>query len=117
MKEYEHCSSNEQVIFNQILCSKINQIECAFGRLKARWKILLRPSDIPVRLLTNLIYSCFVLHNFCEKRNTEVDTNQIEHVILEERRNGVSRKIISRGDKTCSSTTATGVKVRDTITD
>ena len=36
MKEYDHCTSNEEVIFNQILRSARNQIECAFGRLKAR---------------------------------------------------------------------------------
>ena len=40
MKEYEACISNEQVIFNNMLRFARNQIECAFGRLKARWSIL-----------------------------------------------------------------------------
>ena len=35
MKEFEHCSNNEQVIFNNMLRSARNPIECAFGRLKA----------------------------------------------------------------------------------
>ena len=40
MKEYDSCQSNEQVIFNTMLRSIRNQIECAFGRLKARWRML-----------------------------------------------------------------------------
>ena len=33
MKEYLHCANNEEVIFNSILMSARNTIECAFGRL------------------------------------------------------------------------------------
>ena len=55
MKEFDHCSTNEEVIFNQMLRAARNQIECAFGRLKARWRILLRPMDIPVQKLLNAI--------------------------------------------------------------
>ena len=39
MKEFDTCSENEEVIFNNLLRSARNQIECAFGRLKARWSI------------------------------------------------------------------------------
>ena len=48
MKEYEHCSTNEEVVFNQMRRSTRSTIECAFGKLKARWRILQRPMDIPV---------------------------------------------------------------------
>ena len=75
MKEHEHCSSNEKVIFNQMLRGARNMIECAFGRLKARQRILLRPMDITVEKLTNIIYPCFVLHNFCEEVKDEVNAN------------------------------------------
>ena len=64
-KEHEHCSNNEEVIFNQMLRSARNITECAFGRLKERWRSLLRPMDIHVEKLSNIIYACFVLHNFC----------------------------------------------------
>lgn len=37
MKEYPHACTNEEVIFNNMLKSARNPIECAFGRLKARW--------------------------------------------------------------------------------
>ena len=42
IKEYDACRSNEEVVFNQMLRSTRNQIECAFWRLKARWRILQR---------------------------------------------------------------------------
>lgn len=42
MKEYVEDAYNEKAIFNQVLRSGRNQIECAFGRLKTRWQILNR---------------------------------------------------------------------------
>ena len=54
MKEYEHWSTNEEVVFNQMLRSTGNTIECAFGKLKARWRILQCPMDIPVDKLPNV---------------------------------------------------------------
>ena len=43
MKEYTYCSSDEQVAFNEMLRSARNQIESAYGRLKAQWRILNHP--------------------------------------------------------------------------
>ena len=111
MKEHDHCNSNQQVIFNQMLWSARNQIECAFGRLKARWRILQRPMDISVKDIPNVILSCFVLHNFCEKNKAEVDANAVEQLIIEE------RSCINKIDKSYSYTTPLGTKVRDSITD
>ena len=37
-----------EVIFNSMLRSARNQVECAFGRLKARWAILTRKIDVHV---------------------------------------------------------------------
>ena len=53
-------------------------IKCAFGCLKARWKMLLRPMDNPVEKLSNIIYACFVLHNLCEETKGEEDANFVE---------------------------------------
>lgn len=66
LKEYCNCTSNEEVIFNQKLRSVRNQIECAFGRLKARWRILNRPMDIDIEFVPTVVYACCVLHNYCE---------------------------------------------------
>ena len=66
MKEYSTCSTNVQLLFNNMLRSARNQIECAFGRLKARWRILNRTMDVDLEFATTMIYTCFVLHNFCK---------------------------------------------------
>ena len=92
VKEFEVCKSNEEVIFNQMLKSARNQIECAFGRLKATWRILMRPMDIPVSQLPNVLFACFVLHNFCESEKEDVDLSVVEQVFDE---NAVKLKLIS----------------------
>ncbi|CAB4035871.1 Hypothetical predicted protein, partial [Paramuricea clavata] len=76
MKEYESCRSNEQVVFNQMLRSARNPIECACGRLKARWSILTRKMDLSLNILPIVIYACFTLHNFCEQHKAHVDREQ-----------------------------------------
>ena len=78
MKEYETCASNEQVIFKNMLRSARNPIECAFGRLKARWAILNTKMDIKLDLVPTIIYVCFVLHNYCEKNNMYIDEDLVE---------------------------------------
>ena len=55
------------------------------------------------------IFACFVLHIFCERQKSDVDTTLIEEIILEQR----SKTII---DKVNSYTTPMGRKVRNTIT-
>lgn len=40
MKEYSSPRNNEEVIFNNMLRSARNTIECAYGRLKTRWQVL-----------------------------------------------------------------------------
>ena len=86
MKEYGNCSTNEDAVFNQVLRSIQNTIEYAFGKLIARWRILQRPMDIPVDKLPNVIYACFVLHNFCEAQKSEIDPVELEVVMQEESR-------------------------------
>ncbi|XP_066928363.1 putative nuclease HARBI1 [Clytia hemisphaerica] len=110
MKKYESCRNNEEVIFNLMLRGARNQIECAFGRLKARWRIPLRPMDIPVERLPNIIFACFVLHNFCEKRKADVDQNLVEMIMRDE------RKFTNTKDKIYSYDSSAGRSVRETLT-
>ena len=91
MKEFDHCSTNEEVIFNQMLRAARNQIECAFGRLKARWRILLRPMDIPVQKLPNVIFACFVLH----KTENRCRYRLVEEIILKQRSKTIINKVNS----------------------
>ena len=53
-------------------------IECAFGRLKARFGALRREMDICQTSLSDVIYSCFVLHNFCELHKERVPEEHIK---------------------------------------
>ena len=50
-------------------------IECAFGRIKARFGCLRRGMDINLRDLPAVIHSCFILHNYCELKNENVNRN------------------------------------------
>ena len=60
MKEYSSFLEEKHVTFNNKLRSARNQIECAFGRLKARWRILNRPIDVDLDFAVTMI-SCFIL--------------------------------------------------------
>ena len=42
-------------------------VENAFGRLKARWRILKRQLDIHVQEVPFVIGACCILHNLCEE--------------------------------------------------
>ncbi|XP_057310515.1 putative nuclease HARBI1 [Hydractinia symbiolongicarpus] len=109
MKEFDHCISNEQVIFNQMLRSARNQIECAFGRLKARWRILNHAMDLQVKHVPNAILACFALHNFCEIEKSFVDPKVVEELALKD------RSLVNTVDKLNSYTTTSGTRVRDTL--
>ena len=78
IKEYESCKNNEQVVFNQMLRSARNPVECAFGRLKARWSILTRTMDLSLNIIPTVVYACFTLHNFCEQHKTYIDPDQVQ---------------------------------------
>ena len=67
MKEYASGGATRQEqYFGYTLCSGRNVIECSFGRLKARFAALRRPMDVNIHDLPFVIYTCFVLHNYCE---------------------------------------------------
>ena len=110
MREFESCTSNSQVLFNQMLRSARNQIECAFGRLKARWRILLRPIDLKLDSTPTVIHTCFILHNFCERRKIEISREEVEHVMIMERQENKTTC-----DKIYSYHTLDGAKVRDSL--
>ena len=77
MKEFEHCGNDDEVIFNNMLRSARNPIECTFGRLKARWSILTRKMNMKLEKVPTIVYACFVLHNYCELKSCYVDSEQV----------------------------------------
>ena len=84
MKEFSNCTTEKMVLFNNSLRTVRNQVECAFGRLKARWRILNRAVDIDLEFAVSMIYSCFILHNFCEKNKEDIKDQSHYDATLED---------------------------------
>ena len=78
MKEYSNGGSNQQEqYYGMTLCQSRMVIECAFGRLKARFGALKRPMDINLNELPYVVYACFVLHNFCEIHGERIGEDKV----------------------------------------
>ncbi len=63
--------TTQQTAFNHRLSQARMTVERAFGRLKGRWRCLLKRCDCDVILISDIILSCCILHNFCEGHNEE----------------------------------------------
>ncbi|XP_050796256.1 uncharacterized protein LOC127044962 [Gopherus flavomarginatus] len=63
MKPYTGSLDSSQELFNYRLSKCRMVIECAFGRLKARWRTLLTRSDLSQTNVPFVIAACCVLHN------------------------------------------------------
>lgn len=61
--------TSQQVKFNYQLSRARMVVECAFGRLKGRFRCLLKRNDTTLQYLPMKVVSCCVLHNLCELRN------------------------------------------------
>ena len=114
MKEFQTCTTNAQVIFNNVLRNSRNQIECAFGRLKARWSILSRKMDLNVTSVPKVILACFVLHNFCELHGCTLDEAQIQAHMKSYQDDEEAHKNVPDPVYSCS--LSEGEVVRDTLT-
>ena len=78
MKEYANGGKTpDEQFFGFGLLSARLIIECAFGRLKARFGCLRRSIDIRLEELPAVIRSCFILHNFCESKNEPVNQHRV----------------------------------------
>ncbi|TNN62771.1 hypothetical protein EYF80_026997 [Liparis tanakae] len=50
-------------------------VEIAFGRLKSRWRVLMKRSDFHYLFTPKVIATCCALHNFCENEKEVVNPN------------------------------------------
>lgn len=65
--------TNEQNNFNHRLSTARVQVEHSFGRLKARWRMLLKRSDLLIENVVNVVATACALHNFCEDNKESYD--------------------------------------------
>ena len=70
--------SDQQRIFNYRLSRARMVIENAFGRLKGRWRCLLKRNDAATEDVPMMITACCVLHNICEVHKDEFNDAWIE---------------------------------------
>lgn len=68
MKEHAVSQDIKEFMLNTMLRSWRNQIEYAFGRFKALKTLTM---DVRLEDFSDTVLAYFVLHNFCEERNTE----------------------------------------------
>ena len=78
MREYSKCKLNDEVVFNAMVRSACNSVECAFGQLKANWQVLTKKMDFKLEKISTIIYASFVLHNFCERHSVYINEEQVK---------------------------------------
>ena len=62
-----------EIEFNKELSSARVAVECAFGRLKSRWRILQKRLDSRLPFSVRISVACAVLHNFCAQIGDDWD--------------------------------------------
>jgi len=75
-------SSKEQKFNNRLSRARV-VVECAFGRLKGRWRSLLKRNDIRIDHMTTLVTACCVLHNICEVHQDSFDEQWLDEEVQE----------------------------------
>lgn len=67
-------------MFNYQLSKARVVVEHAYGRLKGRWRCLLKRLDVDVLDVSELVSACCVLRNICEVHGDNFDQEWIEGV-------------------------------------
>ncbi|XP_037930720.1 protein ALP1-like [Teleopsis dalmanni] len=75
MKNYRDKLTVEETSFNLYLNQARIVVEQAFGRLKGRWRILNKKSDLDVYNMPHVIIACGILHNFVEISNQRYNSS------------------------------------------
>lgn len=71
MKPFPHSGvlTNRQKTFNYRLSRARIVVENAYGRLKGRWRRLLKRNDMHVNHIPHIVAAACILHNMCEIHN------------------------------------------------
>uniref|UniRef100_A0A3Q2ZAZ9 DDE Tnp4 domain-containing protein n=1 Tax=Kryptolebias marmoratus TaxID=37003 RepID=A0A3Q2ZAZ9_KRYMA len=67
--------------FHSKLCRARVVVEKAFGRLKGRWRCLLKRNDCDINLVKFMVLTCCALHNLCEGHGKMYDTTLNEDTV------------------------------------
>lgn len=74
----------EKRIFNYRLCRARRYIECTFGILSNKWRLLHRPLNVQTDFAVDIVKACVVLHNFVRDRDGYVAEDTMSITGLEE---------------------------------
>lgn len=69
-----------QESFNIYLNSARVNVEMAFGRLRGRWRILLKRIDVNYTFVPNITSACCILQNYVEAKKEQFNTGWLEDV-------------------------------------
>jgi len=84
MKSYSGSVLPEEESFNVYFNSARVSVEMAFGRLKAKWRMLQKRMDCDYKFVPQIIVACCVLHNFCEDNKDRFLEEWLQQVKLNE---------------------------------
>ncbi|KAM7289360.1 protein ANTAGONIST OF LIKE HETEROCHROMATIN PROTEIN 1 [Ixodes scapularis] len=94
--------------FNYRLSSARRVVENAFGRLKARFRILHKGLESDIDSVNNIVRACCVLHNICEQLNDGCDKSWLDTVRSDDKSRPQPVRFSSREEPS-------GVAVRDAL--
>lgn len=80
MKPFAHNTqlTSSEKIFNYKLSRARIVVENAFGRLKARWRRLLKRNDMNLSNIPTVVAACCILHNVCEVHGERFNDQWLE---------------------------------------
>lgn len=86
MKDYSYTKqvTKEEDTFNVYLNRARVVVELAFGRLKARWRVLFKQMEVNVQFSPTLISACCVLHNVVEAKESTFQDGWLQQNRAEE---------------------------------
>ena len=85
--------TDTQKKFNKSLSTERVIVEKGFGFLKGRWRCLLKRLDNDIAHVTDVILSCFVLHNITKIRGDKhIDYQNLLEIIIREERSARLRR-------------------------
>ncbi|KAJ9511174.1 hypothetical protein QJQ45_013208 [Haematococcus lacustris] len=80
--------------YNTLHSRARSKVERAFGRLKMRWRVLLRENDVTLPYVSTMIMACFILHNIVEVRAEPPPVEDEELVALMQAYNAMFQDVV-----------------------